>query len=154
MLTPHWNNSWRGQRPGVTAETPVSEQPLTTLFKCKVRDSRYTQAHADGEISRSDPRPSYISFTLAYKHCKIIPSCAVEVPFWYLVCNVKQSSLIHTKGLRLLTYIHLKNNNKGVNSVHLSSPLTNGAVTRPYVLSTDILWRLDQIRRLLYFSDG
>lgn len=96
-------------------------------------------------------RHTYVSFTLAYKHCKIIGSCAAEVPFWYLVCNVKQSSLMYTKGLRLLTYIHLKNNNKGGNSVHLSSPLTNGAVTRPYVLSTDILWRLNQIRRLLYF---
>lgn len=100
LLTPHWNNSCRGQRPGVTAETPVSEQPQTTLFKCKVKEIPETHRHTQmGRLADQ----FYISIQtrarlLVHVQRKFISDT--------LGSNVKQSSLMYTKGLRLLIYIH------------------------------------------------
>lgn len=92
LLAPHWNNSWRGQRPSVAAETLVSEQPLTTLFKCKVKEIPDTHRHTQmGRLAdQIQGRHIYINFILPYKHMQ---------DYWFtcrgssfLIPYIKQSS--------------------------------------------------------------
>lgn len=107
LLAPHWNDSRRGHRPGVAAETLVSEQPLTIVFECKFKE--IPDAHGHTQMGSEQSRPAAAMFTfILHWHtntCKIIGLCAEQFISDTLGSNAKQSSLVYTKGLRPLTYI-------------------------------------------------